>query len=222
MKNEKAISKLTAELAEKVPSGRICGRKTDLVIEGYPRSGNTFTVDMIRILQKTPPRIKLAHHSHSASNVRLGILLEKPVLIPLRQPIDAIVSLSIFSGRPLDTCAARYARFHRWVERHKKSVIIASFETITNDFNRVIDRLNALPGIAIPRSTDLEADAKLALEAARARSVKTHGSKAEDRVSAPSAARTETKAQLIAEAEEVLEKRPEIRALYSSLMSNAL
>lgn len=75
----------------------ICSRKTDVVIEAFPRSANTFCVAVFRVLSSD--RLSIASHMHSAAQFRLASRYDKPALLIVRSPLDAISSLSI--RRPL-------------------------------------------------------------------------------------------------------------------------
>ncbi len=59
----------------------ICKPSTDIVIEGYPRWANTYTVDFINYLYRCRygRNLNIAHHTHSYHNVVIGARLRKPV-----------------------------------------------------------------------------------------------------------------------------------------------
>lgn len=62
----------------------------DLVVEGYPRSANTFVVEFIRIVAGDHgEQVKFAHHTHDAKNVELGIKSGLPCLVLIREPLAA-------------------------------------------------------------------------------------------------------------------------------------
>lgn len=66
-------------------------RDTDLLIEGFPRSGNTWTEALIR--EAGNDKLLLAHHSHAAAHVKQAMKIGVPSIILYRKPDDAVASL---------------------------------------------------------------------------------------------------------------------------------
>lgn len=114
---------------------------TDIVIEGFPRSGNTFAVVAFQISQ--PQRLKVAHHHHAPAQVLRAVQLGLPALVLLRDAPAAVVSLHL---RQPELSLARllrgYIRFHRPLLPHVSSLSIATFDEVISDFGGVVDRLN--------------------------------------------------------------------------------
>ena len=54
---------------------------TDICIDGYPRSANSFTVRMFR---KANPEAVIAHHTHSVANIKKAIECGIPVVVLIR------------------------------------------------------------------------------------------------------------------------------------------
>lgn len=120
----------------------IVGRRTDIVIEGYPRSANTFAVTAF--LHAQPGPVSVAHHLHSEAHVLEGVRRRLPVLVLVRRPGDAVRSLCVMYPA-LDPAGEleRRIRFHTAVERVRDHVVIGDFAVVTQDFGRVIARVNA-------------------------------------------------------------------------------
>ncbi len=116
-------------------------RRTDIVIEGFPRSANSFAVAAFRLPQ--PTFVYIAHHHHVASQVLAGIKLGIPSLVLVRNPQDAILSLLIrhpeISARQ---ALADYMHFHRPLVKHLSRFVCARFEEVVTDFGAVIRRVN--------------------------------------------------------------------------------
>ena len=81
------------EMLATVGHGGVCREHMDLCVEGYPRSANTFTVDMIK---GSNPRLVIAHHTHDVDNIRLALLFRIPTLVVIRNPLDAVTSHSVY------------------------------------------------------------------------------------------------------------------------------
>lgn len=193
--------------------------ETDLVVEGYPRSGNTFTVDMLTLL--TQERLRMAHHLHLADNVRLGAALGKPVVILIRDPESAILSFTIFSGKSVDLMAKRYRAFYQDILAIDSGFCIVTFDEVTGDFNRVVQKINAATGLAIPQAADLPATEAAARARAQRRAKQTHGDKHVLRVGAPTPEREQLKAERRAEVQDYLAQHPDIAHLYDAIRAKA-
>lgn len=120
---------------------RLVDKNTELVIEGFPRSGNTFAVAAFTLSQSRSR--KLAHHTHKAAQVIRARQLGIPTLFLLRKPLDAVISFTIFAPEISPRQALRsYIRFHRHCQPVKNGLYVACFEEVANHFDRVIEGLN--------------------------------------------------------------------------------
>jgi hypothetical protein len=111
----------------------------DLVIDGYPRSGNTFAKAMFLLTQGE--RWGLLTHRHNPCSVAVAIKMGKPVLFIIRQPVDSIISWHLFTGQPLERIIAHYVVFHRKLLIYRDKMAIVTFDELTNDFPDVLRRL---------------------------------------------------------------------------------
>lgn len=119
----------------------LVNEETDLVIEGFPRSGNTFAVAAFLLSQAS--EVKLAHHTHKPANVIQAIRLTIPAIVIIRNPLDAIVSLTIRHPEINPRLGLRsYIRFYRQLYPYRKGFLIAQFEEVINDFGQIIRRVN--------------------------------------------------------------------------------
>lgn len=122
------------------------GRSTDLVIEGFPRSGNTFAVHALRTAQPQPPNI--AHHLHMAAQVLWGLKRDIPALVLIREPVDAIASLLIYTNEDVSIATATrfYEHFYHQLLPVRDRVTVCRFEDLTTDYGAVIEKLNGEAG----------------------------------------------------------------------------
>ena len=121
---------------------RIISKATDIVIEGFPRSGNTFGVQAFRISQGNG--IKIAHHFHSQAQLVIAAKWGIPAISLIREPKDAIASAMVFD----DSIAARrflrdYIHFYETILPYKKHFVTANFDDVVSDFGSIIKRVNA-------------------------------------------------------------------------------
>lgn len=117
-------------------------RKTDLLIEGFPRSGNSFARNAF--LLACNHEYKLSSHLHFIANVRRAIRLKKPVLILVRNPLDAVSSYLIYRGDrfPVAQALYEYIDFYTYVLENREHLAVASFEEVTKSFGKVLERVN--------------------------------------------------------------------------------
>jgi hypothetical protein len=114
---------------------------TEVVIEGFPRTANTFSVFAFQLAQERPVRV--AHHLHAPIQVAAGIRMKIPVIVLVRAPADAVLSLVLRNpyisiGRALRD----YATFYERVLSIGSGYVVAPFEEVTADFGGVISRVN--------------------------------------------------------------------------------
>src|SRR2546427_7470725 len=62
--------------------GVLAGPGTDILIEGFPRSANSFSVAAFRLAQGPP--VEVAHHTHAPANAIAAFRRHIPALILIR------------------------------------------------------------------------------------------------------------------------------------------
>jgi len=121
---------------------RVLGPRTDVLIEGYPRSANTFAVAAFEMAQERP--VTVAHHLHAAAHVAAAVEAAVPVILLVRRPEDAIASVIARKPSVDPALAARtYLRFYDGVADVLDRCVVAEFGDVVGDFGRVIERTNA-------------------------------------------------------------------------------
>ncbi len=119
----------------------LVNRSTEMVMEGFPRSGNTFSVAAFEWSQNRP--LNIAHHLHSASQVIWGCRHNIPVVVLIRKPKEAVVSFLIRESYLTPELALRsYISFYKAIVGLKSRVLIVTFDELTEDFGAVIERIN--------------------------------------------------------------------------------
>jgi hypothetical protein len=120
---------------------------TEIVIEGYPRSGNTFSVAAFRLAQGR--EIKMAHHLHAAAQIKLAARLGVPAIVLIREPSEAILSVLVRDPHASMRWALRsYIRFYSTVFPYLEKAVVAPFATVTSDLAGIIRMVNARYGTA--------------------------------------------------------------------------
>ena len=135
------IYKMLAPAGE--PQERMVADDKELVIEGFPRSANTFAVVAFQQAQCRP--VSIAHHLHVEAQILRGVKMGLPVIVLLRNPVEAITSLLIMYPTITSQFAFRwYTRFYKAVESVHDRVVIATFEEVTKNYGAIIQRVNLM------------------------------------------------------------------------------
>ncbi|RMH64312.1 MAG: hypothetical protein D6677_05150 [Calditrichaeota bacterium] len=114
--------------------------ETGIVIEGFPRSANSYAVVAFKLVN---PDVPIGHHLHVPIQLIRAVRFHIPAILVLRAPEEAVASFMVFQGSyNADVYIREYIRFHTSLLPYKDHILVASFETITGDMNTVIDALN--------------------------------------------------------------------------------
>jgi hypothetical protein len=122
-------------------------RTTEIVIEGYPRTGNTFAVVAFR--QAQGREIEIAHHLHSAAQIKRAARLDVPAVVLIREPSEAILSLVVRDPHASMRWALRsYIRFYSTVVPYLEKTVVAPFATAISDLASITRMVNTRYGTA--------------------------------------------------------------------------
>jgi hypothetical protein len=126
-------------------SGEYPTSETEIVIEGFPRSGNTFAVIAFQAAQSR--LVSVAHHVHAPAPVITASRMGIPALVLVRRPEDAVLSTVVrYPHLTLRQVLRGYSRFHAPLVRLGRGFVAARFEEVVTDFGAVIRRVNAAFG----------------------------------------------------------------------------
>lgn len=177
---------------------RVIGPSTRLVIEGFPRSANSYARWAFESVH--PGEGKLAGHTHSSAMVRDAVHRGIPVVVIVREPGAAVASfVQMGAGAGLRSGFDAYARFHEGVAAVADGVLVAPFADVVGDFGAVLSRVNARFGVGFAlyqKTPASEARVLALLEDANRRH--NDGQLAEASVSRPSSGRSSS-AQLLSD-----------------------
>jgi hypothetical protein len=114
---------------------------TQLVIEGFPRSGNTFAVFALRLAQPAP--VDVTSHVHVPAQVKVAVRRGLPTLLCVREPVGTTTSLVIAAPHlPVDRALKEYVHHHRQLVPLLDRCLVADFEQITADMGLVTEAVN--------------------------------------------------------------------------------
>jgi hypothetical protein len=132
-------------LARKNPAQAV-SPETQLVIEGFPRSANTFAVLAFRQAQRE--KVRLAHNLHVPAQVIRAVRWRIPALVLIRAPGDAVLSFVVRDRISVDQAIRHYVSFYETVAEYRDGFTLGTFEEVTGDYGTVIRRINARFGTA--------------------------------------------------------------------------
>ncbi len=183
-------------------------RGTALVIDGFLRSGNTFSVAAFQIANGAD--LHLGRHLHGAPHLLRARRLGLPAIALIRAPQDAVPSYLI--RRPSltpDDALREYLDFYRTTWKARDAFVVGLFDDVIEDFGQVITRVNARFGtsfVTYDATPDNEAAAFSLVE--EMNRLECRGALVETHVGRPSAERAERKQEIA-----ILMKRPRTQAL---------
>jgi hypothetical protein len=126
--------------------GRV-DRNTDVVIEGFPRSANSYA--RVAFLLANPD-LAVCSHTHSYRTVTRAVKLGIPAVVLIRDPMQVIASTLQYEP---DVPPMRTIKQYRWFYKHVARVspdriVLADFDDLIRDVGSVIDTCNAVLGSA--------------------------------------------------------------------------
>jgi hypothetical protein len=177
-------------------SATLARRDTAIVIEGYLRSGNTFSVAAFQIANG--PELHVGRHLHGAPHVLRAVRLGLPTLVLIRQPRDAVLSYLVRRATltPHDA-VLEYLDFYRTAWPARNSFVVGLFDCVTSDFGVVLEQVNRRFGTSFRRyepTPENEARAFALVE--EMNRLETGGEVLESLVGRPSAERSQRKREL--------------------------
>jgi hypothetical protein len=105
-------------------------KNSDLVVDGFPRSGTTYLTEAIRLDNL---EIQIASHSHGHSLIKLGKFFKKQIYITYRNPIDSCASLIVRDGFDAKSSLKLYLSYYRYVLENQHHLSLVDFEKIVDD-----------------------------------------------------------------------------------------
>ena len=169
----------------------------DVVISGYPRSGNSFLAEVLKSANQC---IEVGERQHSPLVAPLASSLAIPIVIPIREPIATISSWVLFKGASWSTSNLKryfhsYARWHQFVRKYRDSEtsVVVSFSEFTAKPSGVL----ALPLIReVVQPIRMDSSPEEILVRLREKEVTERGSSFANTASVPVADRTQDQEQL--------------------------
>jgi hypothetical protein len=183
-------------------------RDTAIVIEGFLRSGNTFSVAAFTIANGR--ELHVGRHLHGAPHLLRAVRLGVPAVALIRDPADAVASYLV--RRPtlsVDDAVVEYLDFYQTAWRAREGFVVGLFDAVVSDFGAVVHAVNRRFGtsfVAYEPSAENQAEAFALVE--EMNRLECRGELVETHVGRPSAQRDIRKREI-----RTLMQRPRTRAL---------
>ncbi|WP_172331807.1 hypothetical protein [Mangrovicoccus sp. HB161399] len=116
-------------------------KKSEIVIDGPPRSANTFAYAAFKYAQQRD--ISIAHHLHVPAQLMRGVELGIPTMALIREPVSAVRSLKlIFPYIDENKSLQKWISYFSRLQPIMDHIVLADFHDVTKDFGLVIDAVN--------------------------------------------------------------------------------
>lgn len=130
---------------------KIVAADTDIVIEGYPRSANSFAVKAFKFANGD--KYKIATHQHAYPQIVEGVKLNIPTIVLIRNPYDAVISYSALRAQSnglstfektqnMEWLLRDYVNFYKNLLPYKNQFVIAPFTKVLKDYGSIIEEVN--------------------------------------------------------------------------------
>jgi len=169
---------------------------TAIVIEGFLRSGNTFSVAAFEVANGRT--VHVGRHLHGAPHILRAVRMGLPTVVLIRSPRDAVSSYLI--RRPTLTprdALVEYLDFYETSWKVRDGFVVGLFEQVVADFGTVLETVNARFGTHfVPYRPTPEAVRAAMERVEELNRLECEGQVVETHVGRPSAARDRRKAEI--------------------------
>ena len=115
---------------------KFVSQKTDLCVEGFPGSANTFVSNTIR--EALVGCANIESHFHWTAQLKRALALQAPTLVVVREPHAACSSLKSKRPQLRDwIIVLRWMQYHRFVLQHRARLDIVLFEDVIRDVDLI-------------------------------------------------------------------------------------
>lgn len=115
-------------------------KDTDILIDGFQRSGNTFFYSLVRHANRDA---SILVHRHSSIYCIKALSKGVPTAVCIRQPLDTISSLLAWDPKlSVGIAIKMYIRYYNNLIPSKKKMLIVPFESMITDPDYFISKIN--------------------------------------------------------------------------------
>lgn len=129
---------------------QLARRNSALVVEGFPRSGNTYL--QATFLHANGFDKHVGCHRHAPAQVFRAIRFGRPLVVVIRPPREATLSYVIrWTDLSLEHALIDYIDFYRAVWNSRDDFVVSLFEDVINDAGAVVEQVNLRFGTSYSR-----------------------------------------------------------------------
>ncbi len=122
-------------------SGELVTGDSEIVIDGFPRCGNTFAVTAFLSAQPRP--VSVAHHVHAPAQILDAVRLRIPAIVLIREARECVPSMLVrYPHLTLAQGVRGYLRFYEPLLPIRSAFVTAPFDRLLTDFGGVIREVN--------------------------------------------------------------------------------
>lgn len=170
---------------------------TAIVIDGFLRSGNTFSVAAFAVANGAG--LHVGRHLHGAPHILRAVRLGLPTVVLVRRPKDAVSSYLV--RRPTltpDDALLEYLDFYRTAWAARDHFVVGLFDQVVDDFGSVIEAVNGRYGTSFtPYHPTPENEAAAFALVEEMNRLECRGELVETHVGRPSAQRAARKQEIV-------------------------
>ena len=172
---------------------------TDVVVEGFPRCGNTFAAAALQLCAPSSD-ISIVSRVHVPAQVKKAVRHGIPTVLVIRDPAEAVASLALAAPHvTLEHGLREFVHHYEQLWPYRESVVVAPFDDVTADFGSVVRELNEKFGTSFHPFVHSEETERAAFALMEERNGSAHHGAIRARYDTrPSAERTAAKQSLLA------------------------
>lgn len=125
----------------------------DLLIDGFPRCANTFVLHLARTLY---PTLRVRSHLHCPTFAIASVKQGTPVVVVIRDPIDAVPSWVVHHGCTLRDSLNHYIAYYTALVPYIDNINVITFNDATQNIERAVYSLSIATGIQPPLINEAE------------------------------------------------------------------
>ncbi len=132
----------------------VVSKKTIIVVEGFPRSANTFAFHIFRksLLKMNIDSLgKIGHHIHTTAQIKTALKKKIPILVIIRSPEEAIASYILKRygtnsvkniEKIIDIDLYYWIYFYSMIYKLRKHLVISDFGEVISKYDKTIEKIN--------------------------------------------------------------------------------
>jgi len=126
----------------------ISKKSTDICVEAYPSSANTYLMYLIKNLNDD---VEISHHTHTIANLKLAAQYNISCVVLIREPLDAISSYAyrFFNNtdKLLNRSISEYINFYEYVQNNKDFMKVVEFQELIDNPQTVLKNIQQYSGM---------------------------------------------------------------------------